>query len=300
MVSCFLYATQYPCRIIADIRGGNRKPSRLVPLKEVVVDFETIKLEKQDGIAVLTLNRPHRHNAISGAMTRELPKAWADIKADPNVVVVIVTGAGERALCTGIDVGEVAAGGAQVGEPDKAGTLESVMFTAIHNKCWKPVITAVNGMVVGGGLHFIADSDIIICSDNATFFDTHVKVGLVSAQEPVGLTRRIPLETVLRMSLMGGAERMSAQRAYEIGLVSQVVPFKDLMPTAKDIAKKIMGNSPAAMMRTKRAIWEGLDYGLDKALEHAWDIISSHRGHPDSKEGAMAFAQKRQPSWQKT
>lgn len=106
-------------------------------------------------------------------------------------------------------------------------------LTAIQNRCWKPVITAVNGMVVGGGLHFIADSDLIVASETATFFDTHVKVELIAGLEPVGIARRIPLEAVLRMALLGGSERMSAQQALSIGLVGEVVPQAQLLPRAR-------------------------------------------------------------------
>ena len=194
------------------------------------MDFQTIIYEKKDGIAFITLNRPERLNAIDTAMSRELPQAWNDVMQDPAVVVAIVTGAGERSLCTGFDMMDAAEGKSEVGEKGAEGSLESLKFTAIQNRCWKPVITAVNGMVTGGGLHFIADSDLIVAAEHATFFDNHVKVGLVSGEEPVGLIRRIGMEAVLRMSFLGGAERMTAQRAYELGLVGDVVPMAQLMP----------------------------------------------------------------------
>ena len=261
------------------------------------MEFETIIYEKKDGIASITLNRPERLNAINSVMSRELPRAWSDIKQDPNVTVVILTGSGDRALCTGVDTFEMSTGHMTVGTEEDQGSLQSIKFTALQNRCWKPVITAVNGMVVGGGLHFIADSDLIICADHATFFDTHVKIGLVSGHEPIGLARRMPLEAVLRMSLLGGSERMTAQRAYQIGMVSEVLPSRNLVPRAIELAQQIMENSPAALVASKRAIWESLNYGLSQATELGWSFIAAHRGHPDVMEGARAFMQKRKPQW---
>jgi enoyl-CoA hydratase/carnithine racemase len=159
------------------------------------------------------------------------------------------------------------------------------------------VITAVNGYCCGGGLHFVADSDLVICSDNATFFDTHVKVGLIAGMEPVGLARRLPLEAVLRLALLGGAERMDAATALRLGLVGEVVPRAELMPRALTLAGHIAQHSPTALARTKRAIWESLDVGLTRALENVWRMIEAHERHPDMREGALAFAEKRAPRW---
>ncbi|UCE85344.1 MAG: enoyl-CoA hydratase/isomerase family protein [Deltaproteobacteria bacterium] len=262
------------------------------------MELSTLQYEKRDGAAIITLNRPERHNAINGAMSRELPRVWDDVKRDPAVVVAIVTGAGPRALCTGMDVADIASGTAQVGEAAERGSMQSIRLTALQTGCFKPVITAVNGMVCGGGLHFVADSDIVICSENATFFDTHVNVGLLGVYEPIGLTRRIPFEAVMRLSLAGSGDRMDAKRALDIGLVSEVTPQDGLLPRALELAREIMRNSPAALVATKRAIWESLNLSLDAALEHGWSAIEQHAGHPDIQEGARAFAEKRAPSWQ--
>ena len=259
--------------------------------------FQTIRLEKKDGVAWLVLARPERGNAINGPMSRELPVAWEDIKRDSKLSVVVVTGDGDRAFCTGFDVAEVASGTATVGAPEDRGTLAALRFTALQNRCWKPVITAVNGMVTGGGLHFLADSDLIIASERATFFDNHVRVGLVSGAEPIGLARRIPLESVLRMAFLGGAERIDARHAKAIGLVSEVVPQDELHSRAQRLAEQILENSPTAMARTKQAIWESLDVGLEEAIERGWNVIEGYRGHPDAVEGARAFAERRKARW---
>jgi len=261
------------------------------------VTFETIRLEKADGVAWLVLARPERGNAINGVMSRELPVAWEEIKRDPGISVVIVTGDGERALCTGFDVADVASGTATVGAPEDRGTLAALRFTALQNCCWKPVITAVNGMVTGGGLHFLADSDLIVASESATFFDNHVRVGLVSGVESIGLARRIPLEAVLRLAFLGGAQRMDAWQAKAIGLVSEVVPQDQLRLRAAQLAQEILANSPTAIARTKQAIWQSLDLGLEEAVEYGWKVIEGYRGHPDAVEGAKAFAERRKPRW---
>ncbi len=258
---------------------------------------ESLRIEKQDRIATLTLNRPDRHNSFNLAMARELAAFWKDVKGDPDVVCVIVTGAGDKAFCTGMDIADVADGSAR-----STGTLprsESPWFqlTALQNRCWKPVITAVNGMACGGGLHFVADSDLVICSETATFFDTHVKVGLIAGLEPVGLARRMPLEAVLRMALLGGSERIDARQALAWGLVGEVLPPAQLLPRARELAAKIAEHSPAALARTKQAIWESLDVGLDEALGRTWKLIHDYIGHPDLDEGSRAFVEKRRPRW---
>ena len=261
--------------------------------------FEALLYEKQGGVATLTLNRPERHNAFNTAMALELRRAWEDVKSDPDVVCAIVTGAGGKAFCTGMDVGEVALSDTQERARESMEESPFLHLTAIHNRCWKPVIAAVNGMAVGGGLHFVADADLVLAAEHASFFDTHVKVGLVAGLEPVGLARRIPLEAALRMALLGGSERMSAQEAWRIGLVGEVLPAAQLMPRARELAAKIAQHSPAALMRTKQAIWESLDMGLHQGLARAWEIIGRHGAHPDVKEGATAFVEKRKPRWQR-
>jgi E-phenylitaconyl-CoA hydratase len=264
------------------------------------MDFETLLYDVSDGVATITLNRPDKRNAFNVAMAVELRAAWEGVKSDPGVVCAIVTGAGDKAFCTGMDVADVATGAARQESrkiEEETGKPFYHSLTAIHNQCWKPVITAVNGMVVGGGLHFIADSDLIVAADTATFFDTHVKVGLIAGLEPVGLARRIPLEAVLRMSFLGGSERMSAEEALRIGLVGEVVPAADVMPRARDLAAKIAAHSPTALARSKQAIWESLDVGLHEGLDRTMKLIHEHTAHPDLAEGSTAFVERRKPKW---
>jgi enoyl-CoA hydratase/carnithine racemase len=247
------------------------------------MSYETVAYVVEDGVATITLQRRESRNAVNSVMSRELPAVWRRFDEDDAAVVAIVTAAGEKAFCTGADLADLP----ETDGEGRAGSLESIRWTSLQNNVWKPVICAVNGMAVGGGLHFVADSDIVIAADTATFFDTHVKVGLVAGLEPVCLARKMPLEAVLRMMLVGGNERMSAGRACELGMVGEVVSPGELMARAREVADMVKGNSPAAMARTKQAIWRGADVGLGEAMN----------GHPDIDEGAKAFLARRAPNW---
>jgi len=263
-----------------------------------------------DHIVVLTLNYPERLNPVGGELSERLVQIWPQIDADPTVRVVVLTGAG-RGFCSGANLGPWAESGgsrlAQVGVdaierrglPGYRGPSAQAYprFTARQAHVYKPVITAVNGVCAGAGLHFIADSDIVICSDTATFVDTHVNVGQVSALEPIGLTRKIPLGSVTRMVCMGKHERLTAQRALEIGLVSEVVPHDTLMERAIEIARQVATASPTALQTSLRAIWESLELGLTAAYYNGFAPLTAHWDHPDAQEGPRAFMEKREPKW---
>ncbi len=255
--------------------------------------YSTVLYEVKDGIAHITLNRPKQLNAVNSLMSQELPKIWTDFNEDNSAIVAILSGSGNKSFSTGADLHDLPD---MNDDPGKA-TLESIKWTSLQNNIWKPVICAVNGMACGGGLHFIADSDIVIASEHATFFDTHVKVGLVAGLEPVGLSRKIPLESVLRMSLVGGGERMTASRALDIGLISEIVPRDSLINKAIEIANMIKVHSPSALAKTKKAIWNSKESNLSDALDFAWDQISEQNQHPDFEEGSKAFIEKRLPKW---
>ena len=257
------------------------------------MDLKTLKYQVKDNVALITLFRPEQYNAVNSVMSQELPKVWNLFDNDPEAIVAIITGQGEKSFCTGADLTDLPT---MDNEQGKA-TLGSIKWTSLQNDIWKPVICAVNGMTCGGGLHFVADSDIILCSSNSTFFDTHVKVGLVAGLEPVGLSRRVPIESILRMALVGGNERMNADKALSIGLVGEVVDQGSLLDRAFEIAGMIKGNSPSALEKTKKAIWNSKEVGMSEALEYAWGLISEQNIHPDFEEGSKAFIEKRNPNW---
>lgn len=267
--------------------------------KRDAMNYQTMNYEVIDGVAIITLNRPAQRNAVNSVMSVELPQVWQQFNRDESAVVAILTGAGDKALCTGADLADLPETDGEVdAEGRKWGSLASIKWTSLQNKIWKPVICAVNGMVVGGGLHFVADSDIVIAADNATFFDTHVKVGLVAGLEPVSLVRKMPFDAVMRMALTGGNERLSAERALQLGMVGEVVPAAALMERAMALANLIKTNSPVALARSKKAIWEAKEMGLHDALGNAWNYIMAQNTHPDIEEGGRAFMERRTPNWQ--
>jgi E-phenylitaconyl-CoA hydratase len=253
--------------------------------------------EKRDHLAVITINRPERGNSLTPGMQRVARAIWSDVRDDPFVRVAIVTAAGERHFCTGFDVSE--AEGEEADDVFNNRPLADAVFWSPHqNRVWKPVICAVNGLCVGGGLHFVVDSDIVVASENAAFVDTHVNVGMVGALENVGLAKRLPLGAALRMTLMGRHYRMSARRAYELGLVDELVGAPaDLFAAAEEMARTLLKNSPQAMALSKQAVWGSLEHGYAAALEHAWALLRLHWQHPDFTEGPRAFAEKREPRW---
>ncbi len=253
--------------------------------------------EKAGGVARLTINRPERGNSLTPAMQRMFRAAWEDLRDDDSVRVAIVSAAGDRHFCTGFDVGE--AEGDQSDDVFRDAPLaESVFWSPRQNDVWKPVICVVNGLCVGGGLHFVVDADITVATRDAAFLDAHVNVGMVGALENIGLARRLPLGTALRMTLVGRDYRLSADRAWQLGLVDELADDSDAANTiANTMATSMLANSPAAMYASKRALWQSMEMGYTEALESGWDLLRAHWKHPDFKEGPRAFADKRPPRW---
>jgi enoyl-CoA hydratase len=259
-------------------------------------EFTTLKLERHGPVGWLVFNRPESLNAMNAAMRAELADAWLELDRDPEVRVIVNTGEG-RAFQTGADVAELATDGVGMERYRESMEAFDLHFTAWHQQVGKPVIAAVNGICAGGGFHWIADADIVIASTTAQFTEPHVSVGQVVALESIGLLRKMPFEAVMRMALVGRYERMPAQRAYELGMVSQLVPPEELRDAAQELAEKIARNSPAAMAATKRALWGALETGLTEACRQGAREIVSVWGHPDQEEGPRAFQEKREPRW---
>jgi enoyl-CoA hydratase len=259
--------------------------------------FECLKLERHGPVGWLINDRPRRLNAMSAKMRDELAVAWKELDADDEVRVIVHTGEG-RAFQTGVDIDEIATDGIGMERYRQSVENFDLHFTAWHQQVWKPVITAVNGICAGGGFHWIADADIVIAASDAEFFDPHVSVGQVVALEAIGLMRKMPVEAVMRMALVGRHERLGARRAYELGMVSQVVdPPERLREEAQALAERISRNSPAAMRATKRALWRALETGLTEACRAGARELVGMWGHPDQAEGPRAFAERREPRW---
>ncbi|MFJ4828661.1 enoyl-CoA hydratase/isomerase family protein [Streptomyces sp. NPDC088747] len=218
-----------------------------------------------DHVLTLTLARPERLNAFNQTMLEEFRALWEWAGVRPDVHAVVLRAEGDRAFCTGVDVVE-----GIDRHPDPFSERDPGTYLGPkHNRCWKPLVCAVHGMAAGGALYWLNEADIIIASEEATFFDPHVTYGMTSALEPIGLARRIPLGEVLRMALLGNDERMSAARAREIGFVSEVVHRAALWDRAQHLAARIAAKPPAAVQGTVRAIWESLDATRSQALATA-------------------------------
>jgi enoyl-CoA hydratase/carnithine racemase len=257
----------------------------------------TLVVERHGPVGWLIFNRPGSANSMNAAMIDELEAAWQELDADPAVRVIVNTGEG-RSFQTGLDVVELAKNPEALREQSRRTKRADLRLTAWHNNVWKPVIAAVNGVCAGGGLHFVADADIVMASSNATFLDPHVSIGQVTAYEAIGLVRKMPVEAVMRMALVGRYERIDARRAYELGMISQIVdPPGQLRQAAQELAEKIAKNSPAAMAATKRALWGALELGLTDACKAGAKELVSLWGHPDQEEGPLAFTEKRDARW---
>ena len=264
------------------------------------MSYETILYDVSDRIATITFNRPDRLNAISPQMAHELRRAYAAAEADADVWTLVVTGNG-RAFCAGADVSEIPEDGRVIYPEPYLSTYAQweapQEATPPFRSMTKPVIAAVNGICCGAGLDLLTTGDIAIASDRAEFFDPHVSIGLVSARESVRLARVLPLGVAMRVALMGKHERMSAQRAYELGLVSEIVPHDDLPRRAREIATIVNRNAPLAVRGTRLAIRKGIDLPLHDAEILAEAFRERVVRTDDAKEGPAAFLEKRKPDW---
>jgi enoyl-CoA hydratase/carnithine racemase len=262
--------------------------------------FETITYEVADRVATITFNRPDQLNAVNPEMVRELKQAYAAAEADPDVWISIITGAG-RAFCAGADVGEIPDDGRVIyDEPyltTNAQWEAPQEATPPFRTTTKPILTAVNGLCCGAGLDLVTTSDIAIASDRAQFFDPHVSIGLVSGREVVRLARALPLNVAMRMAIMGKHERLSAERAYELGLITEVVEHDRLMERAREIAAIVNRNAPLAVRGTRLAIRKGIDLPLHEAEILAEAMRERVVRTADAKEGPQAFLDKRDPEW---
>jgi len=237
--------------------------------------YTTIRYETSaDRVATITLDRPEVLNAFDRQMCEEMRSAWQTVKADPDVNAVVLRAAGDRAFCAGLDVSK------SFGQPDDVWNHQDPgeMLSPKWQKMWKPVVCAVQGICTAGAFYFLNESDVVICSTDATFFDSHVSGGMVSALEPVGLMRRVGLGDTLRMALMGNDERLSAETALRISLVTEVVDRSDLWERAHELAARIASKPTSATQGTVRAIWESLDRPYRAAMEQG--LIYTRLGNP--------------------
>lgn len=263
--------------------------------------FEDITYEVDGHKATITLNRPQALNALSPHMITELRSAYDEAESDDNIWILIVTGTG-RAFCTGADAKQIPQDGKVINERAYLSTYDQWEApqegTPPFRRMAKPVLAAINGICCGAGLDWVTTGDIVIASDTATFFDPHVSIGLVAGREMVRLARVLPRNIALRMALTGKHERMDAQRAYDLGMISEIVDHDRLLERAHEIADMVNSNAPLAVRGTRLAIHKTLDLPLNEAeiLAEAFRERNLHTA--DSLEGPRAFMEKRAPIWQ--
>ena len=220
--------------------------------------YETLEVRADGPVGWLVFNRPEAGNAIDARMFVELEAAWAELEADTSVRAIVNTGNG-TSFQTGLDMKQLSTDPGALRASSRQTREFALRMTSWHCGVTKPVVAAVNGTCAGGGLHFVADADIVIAAEDATFLDPHVSVGQVSAFETIGLLKKAPMESVARMALMGVHERLSAARAHQLGIVSEVVAAEALCDRAGSVARRLAEQDPAALRAIKQAFWNALE-----------------------------------------
>ena len=218
----------------------------------------TVEIRHDGPVGWLIFDRPDAGNAIDAQMFVDLEHAWSELDADDTVSVIVNTGNG-RAFQTGLDVVQLARDPEALRASSRQTKRAELRLTAWHCGVTKPVIAAVNGICAGGGLHFVADADIVIASSNAKFLDPHVSVGQVTAFETIGMLKKSPMESIARMAYLGRHERITADRARQLGILSEVVEPDQLQARAQDIAETIARQPLDQLRQLKRQLWAALE-----------------------------------------
>ncbi|MGZ6366917.1 MAG: enoyl-CoA hydratase-related protein [Ktedonobacteraceae bacterium] len=260
------------------------------------MSYEYMIYEKKGHIAYVTINRPDVMNALHYDTNVEMSAIFDDFKQDEELWVAIVTGAGSRAFSAGNDLKATAAAMAK-GEKMPAFS-EQVRFGGITSNfvCDKPIIAAVNGIAVGGGFEIALACDLIIAAEHARFGLPEPRVGLVAGAGGMHrLPQQIPLKQAMGMLLTG--KQITAQDAYGMGLVNEVVPAGDLMATAERWANDILECSPLSVRLTKEAVLTGLNMPVEEAMQADRPRMARLLASEDFIEGPKAFAEKRKPQW---
>ena len=269
------------------------EPDRFQPTSLTTI---TVEIDEASKVAVVTLDRPEAYNAFSPTMQEELKSTWRAFRSDDRVNAIVLTAAGDMSFCVGIDRNEAEFTN-MAGDSRLYGTSNNFMYDDPGDdlgpkSCdlWKPVICAVNGMACGGAFYMLAESDIIIAADHATFFDPHVTYGMAAVYEPMKMLQYMPLGEVLRMTLLGNHERMSAATAHRIGLVSEVCPADELMERARWVANAIASQPAVGVQASLRSIWAANDLGTKQALLMGPSLLTTGFDMTGMEEGNAAFS----------
>ncbi len=265
--------------------------------------YQKLLYKEDDGVAVVTLNRPEVHNAFDHEMQMEMRSMWQALRHNDDVRAIVLTGAGEEAFCSGIDRAEAIENDYLIDEDRRRNMRSStgpasspfqyndpgVNINPKENDLWKPVIAAVNGMACGGALYLLGESDIVIAAEHATFFDPHVTYGMVAGFESMHLMQKLPFGETMRLVLLGAHERMSAARAYQMGLVSEVVPLCELMERAMWLGRMIASAPPLAIQGTLRAAWMAHELSRRDARHQVSSFVTIGTKYESIAEGQETF-----------
>jgi enoyl-CoA hydratase/carnithine racemase len=269
------------------------EPDRFHPTSFTTI---TVEIDEAAKVAVVTLDRPEAYNAFSPTMQEELKATWRAFRSDDRVNAIVLTAAGDTSFCVGIDRNEAEFTN-MAGDSRLYGTSNNFMYDDPGDdlgpkSCdlWKPVICAVNGMACGGAFYMLAESDIIIAADHVTFFDPHVTYGMAAVYEPMKMLQYMPLGEVLRMTLLGNHERMSAATAHRIGLVSEVCPADELMERARWVADAIASQPAVGVQASLRSIWAANDLGTTQALSMGPSLLTTGFDMAGMEEGSASFS----------
>jgi enoyl-CoA hydratase/carnithine racemase len=234
--------------------------------------YSTLLVDLADGVLTVTLNRPDRANSFNQAMIQDFHHLWGSVRHDEAVRAIVLRAAEGKAFSTGVDIREgwrAPGGEPQPFDYDDPGDW----LGPKSNRVWKPFIVAVHGMAAGGAFYWLNEADIAICSEDATFFDPHLKFGKLSSVEPIGALGRIPYQEISRMVLLADEERMSAQTALRISLVTEITSREELWPRAQEIAASIAAREPLPTQGSVRALWEAQSLPRQQAVSNAVKYI---------------------------
>ncbi|MFD5597065.1 enoyl-CoA hydratase/isomerase family protein [Streptomyces griseorubiginosus] len=246
-----------------------------------------VTADKDTGVTVVTLDRPERLNALDLALRDELVSVWRELRFDDSVRAVVLTGAGERAFCTGLDRD------AEVPQPNSPYMNDDPLLNVgpKSNDLWKPVVAAVNGMACGGAFYLLGECDFLVADPGATFFDPHTTYGMVSAYESVLMAQLMPHGEAARTALMGTAERLSAPRAHAIGLVTELTEPGGALAAATAAAEVIAGYPPEGVQGTVRALWAAKEAAVQRGFAQAPHLIALGNLPPDRQAGLFRSRQ---------
>lgn len=252
--------------------------------------------EKRGGIAIITINRPEKMNAYNAEVNRLEKEVFSDFRDDPDMLVAIITGAGEKAFCAGADMNAIRPS-TSTGPSASTGVQSSEeMYHLRDAKVYKPIIAAINGYCLSGGLSLALDCDVRIAAEHASFGLQQARYGARSPNGVQELTRHIGLSRALYLIVTG--TRIGAQEALQMGIVHKVVPLKDLMSTALEVAEAIQMNSPTHVRVRKEAAIRFLNLPFDEACRMG-GILEDQVPPEEKREGIAAFLEKRKPNWHK-